>query len=369
MMQMPDFPLEEADAWLAHLRANGVVRIRGVLGTDDVEQVKSLWWDWLESLGGGAARSDPKTWTDANFPGLLDKGFFCTRAGGQSAAAWAIRGNRRVHEAFAKIWGEEDLITSLDTFIGWRPWWKMPGVPAGPKPRTEGIHCDQNPHNKRGLRCIQGMVPLRPVTPEVGGLCVAPESHTDDVQARLRELFPTTTSDDWIPVQLKYPEDDLCFCGELVTAGPGDLILWDSRALHGGYVGPGAKGELAKVRELPRLSFTVCMVPSSEASAKDMSKRQATVAAGATTTHWPLGHKKQAGKDSHGSALQPLQEWTDKFRPPDLDPWCQALVVGRALVPDFVSPQEAQAAPGNDAEQGEAPEATPIGDGQEQAKP
>ena len=64
---------------------------------------KDLFWDWLESLGGGARRNDPTTWTDENIPGLLDKGFFCTRGGGQSEAAWSIRGHPRVRRAFEEI--------------------------------------------------------------------------------------------------------------------------------------------------------------------------------------------------------------------------------------------------------------------------
>lgn len=49
----------------------------------------------------------------------------------------------------------------------------------------------------------------------------------------------------------------------LLLAEPGDLILWDSRTIHGGHVGTGA----AEANdELARMSVTVCMVPRSRAT-------------------------------------------------------------------------------------------------------
>lgn len=331
VMDMPEFELDDTAAWLQHLETTGAVRLRGVLRPADVANVKSLFWDWLESLGGGAQRDQPETWTDANFPGLLDKGFFCTRGGGQCKAAWAIRGNRRVHRVFAEIWRTGDLLTSFDTFIGWRPWWRVGKAAVASRPRTEGIHCDQNPHTKPGLMCVQGMVPLQPVTRGVGGLCVVPGSHMEGVQSRLRELFPATTSDDWLPLETKYPKDELNLCGELIEANPGDMILWDSRALHGGYVGPGSKiGALDKC-ELARLSFAVCMLPRGDASQENLQKRLRLVEAGNTTTHWPLAFKKHASRDTCGSSLLPFKQWQDSYKPPDLDAWAQCLIRGPEL--------------------------------------
>ena len=44
--------------------------------------------------------------------------------------------------------------------------------------------------------------------------------------------------------------------GTLVEAEPGDMIIWDSRTIHGGMVGTGVDQEYD---DLARLSFTVCM--------------------------------------------------------------------------------------------------------------
>ena len=57
-------------------------------------------------------------------------------------------------EAFSAIWGTEDLITSLDTMIAWRPWWGEAGRDEW-RPTGTGVHVDQNPFNKPGFHCVQ----------------------------------------------------------------------------------------------------------------------------------------------------------------------------------------------------------------------
>lgn len=50
-------------------------------------------------------------------------GFFATYGGCHSKASWFIRKREKIQGAFKKIWNTEDVITSFDTFIGWKPWW------------------------------------------------------------------------------------------------------------------------------------------------------------------------------------------------------------------------------------------------------
>merc|ERR1712096_171019 len=152
---------------------NGAVVLKGLLPPEDVQKARSLYWDWLESLGSGLDRKDPSTWTNRNWPGSA-LGFTTTHGGGHTDASWFIRAHPRVNQAFATIWGTEDLLTSFDTFICWRPWWDEELMEKWKyqKPYVERLHIDQNPFRKRGRHCVQGMIPLFPVNREVGGLQV-----------------------------------------------------------------------------------------------------------------------------------------------------------------------------------------------------
>lgn len=110
---------------------------------------------------------------------MKNLGFFSTYGGSHSKASWYIRAHPKVHSVFAKIWKNENLITSFDTFIGWKPWW----VNKAWKPFVENLHVDQNPYFKKGFKCVQGMVPLKRVrASEVGGLMVVPGSNSESIQ-------------------------------------------------------------------------------------------------------------------------------------------------------------------------------------------
>jgi hypothetical protein len=71
--------------------------------------------------------------------------------------------------------------------------------------------------------------------------------------------------------------------GKLIEAQPGDLILWDSRTIHGGLIGTRESGQA----ELARLSMCVCMTPKSKASEETLQKRKEAFQSGVNTTHWP----------------------------------------------------------------------------------
>jgi len=77
----------------------------------------------LEGLKSGIRRDDPTTWKNNAWPGVPDIGFFVSYGGCHTKASWYLRCQPKVQEVFKKIWDCEQLITSFDTFIAWRPWW------------------------------------------------------------------------------------------------------------------------------------------------------------------------------------------------------------------------------------------------------
>jgi len=78
----------------------------------------------------------------------------------------------------------------------------------------------------------------------------------------------------------------------LLSARAGDLILWDSRTVHGGKVGKGRElalgtGSETSLPELARLSVPVCLTPRSGANPEVLNARLDMFATGQTTNHWP----------------------------------------------------------------------------------
>jgi len=84
---MPTFTLEDGDAWTEHLKEFGVVVLKGLISDQDVAMAKSLYWDWLESLGSGIKRNDPYTWQNEAWPGVPGLGFTTTDGGGHTKAS------------------------------------------------------------------------------------------------------------------------------------------------------------------------------------------------------------------------------------------------------------------------------------------
>lgn len=315
------FAPDATDAWRAHLDARGFCVLRGVVGSEEVAAAVDETWAWLEGLGSGIDRRDGATWNNDAWPGVLGPGLLLSHGGGHTAAAWRVRARPAVVAAFAVVWGTPDLITSMDTLIGWRD---PRAAPPGEDwtARVEGVHCDQNPYHKRGLACVQGMVPLVDVDPRVGGLGVVPDTHTDAAQEALRMAYPLAAAhdDDWV---LLNPGDPLAKAEQLVVCRAGDLILWDSRLLHGGVVGPesrahggGRTGRGGAYRGLVRLAATVTMTPRAWATPEVLEGRRRAAAEGRTLSHWPHEYRPHGLRATAGRRI-PVREHVPRMLTPE----------------------------------------------------
>jgi ectoine hydroxylase-related dioxygenase (phytanoyl-CoA dioxygenase family) len=285
------------DGWLAHLESEGYVVIKECGTAAEIEQARSLLWDSLEATT-PAIRDNIASWDRWR----LDKrGFSMHGSVTQGKGAWMLRALPKVKAAFASIWKADDLICSMDLMLIWRPWWQEGTASASTsassagstsqkwRPKTEGLHLDQNPTRKLDFACVQGMLPLYDVTDTTGGLEVVPKSHL----VKEKELLLAKCGGDAMralgdfvkfPPGYYAPGDSV-----LLTAKAGDLILWDSRTAHGGKVGSGRHpndGE-AESMELARLSLPICMTPRTFASDAVLRARRLMFEEGKTTNHWP----------------------------------------------------------------------------------
>jgi len=292
------FAIDDAERWLNYFREEGYVVLKNIASEEQVEVSVEGIWDQLEALGSGIKRDDISTWSDENWPGWLHTGFLLSHGIPHSKAIWDLRSIPAIREAFAAIWDKkpEEMVTSMDIAIGWRPWWASKNIEM---PRVERLHVDQSPRMKKGFHCAQGMLLLRPTSKETGGLQVVPKSNTPQVQAQLAGRYMTPV--DWCELR---PADPYIVNnrGRLILAEAGDFIIWDSRTIHGGYVG---SGHASKAPEFARLAQTICMLPKLKMTKKKVyTHRWKMFQKGHGTTHWPNEFAKHAKNDTGGRKIQ-----------------------------------------------------------------
>lgn len=265
------FTLEDPK-WLQFLSDHGYVVLKCALDESELERANDLLWEFLPRATGWE-RGRMETWYDHNDVGIIK----CNGAG-QSEVAWYARTRPAVKQAFAKIWGTDQLISAFDGFNVFLPWHH------GFQKTADGwLHADQG-CAKRGLQTIQGFVAMTDQDATTGGLHVIPGSHH--------------RHSDWVtPANGRH--GDFVSLGErgfgkelfslphrLVTCKAGDLVLWDSRCVHCNT--PATMQPTTPEGELLRVAIYVCMTKKSLASSAVLERRQRAYNLGLSSNHWPI---------------------------------------------------------------------------------
>lgn len=290
----------------SHLREHGYQVIdMPVLTHKECEDRISEFWDWLESLGRGIKRNDPKTWMRQAWPANIH-GIVQYPSAAHARPTWKIRSHHNVVNVFSQLWQTppEQMQTSFDRVCIQRPTTRT-------MPQKPWLHMDQGAR-LRGERCVQGFVTLKDMPATGGTLVVMPGSHRlheeffdafpdrvsiDVTDEETGETKKKTFSDNWV----KFTQDELDWWKESgcepvrISAKAGQLVLWDSRTVHqGSYPLPGSAPQW-------RWVVYVCMKPTPTARdpasrkklARAMQKKQEIFLEGATASHWPVPEKWQ----------------------------------------------------------------------------
>eukprot|EP00438_Fugacium_kawagutii_P018326 Skav212475 [mRNA] locus=scaffold385:379702:381305:- [translate_table: standard] len=243
--------------FLAHLRENGFAILKGVLG-DASHAFREEFWKAMTSVVPGLDIAKEDTW---NFP----KGFrgIVTSYGLPHADfAWMIRAHPRIRQAFASIFGTEDLVVSLDAVIA---------QAQNSKSKLPGwLHKDQHPNHK-GLS-VQAVYTHFGSGPHDAGTCVVPGSH--------QVTFPW----EWKAKgdHLRAPEDaDLKPLKPNVP--PDSVVFFNSRLVHASVSGMGRvpHGQPA------RLGVCVAYAPITRRSEQTRRKKEKAYLQGKCSSHWP----------------------------------------------------------------------------------
>jgi len=220
--------------------------------------------------------SNPDTWIKQNLPVQSTINTFSGYGVAHEKFMWDARMEPGVIDAFARLWGTEELLVSFDALNI-----TFPNRKDIPK-KGAWEHVDQSPL-RRGLHCVQGIINLSKSGPEDGGLMVYPGSHK-----LVEEFFDTQTDKStWTERDLHhFDQDQLDWFLEKgiqplkIEADYGDLILWDSRTIHYGSV----PTELSNtIRTVIYAAYT----PAKLATPEALKVKAEVFEKFGGTTHWP----------------------------------------------------------------------------------
>jgi hypothetical protein len=132
---------------LAQSHEKGYVVLKNVVSEERALYYRQKMLDWLGSFDNGFDIQDRSTWTEENLPWSFKNGMYLNYRAAHEKYIWEARQEVGVLDAFAKIWGTDELISSYDTINITLPnAATMGGVTPWP-------HVDQAPE-RHGMQCI-----------------------------------------------------------------------------------------------------------------------------------------------------------------------------------------------------------------------
>ncbi|KAK4051417.1 hypothetical protein OIV83_002901 [Microbotryomycetes sp. JL201] len=269
-----------------------------------VDEVQS----WLEGFNLGYKRDDPSTIREACLPIMSAKGLMPAYGTSHESFTWKVRSEPGVIAAFEKIYQTEDLIVSFDAINISFPGRKDIGE------NTAWAHQDQDPE-RPGFRCVQGFVNLTPSGDKDGGLKVLRGGH------KVSEEYHQTFGEDpdpifrWTNEVYMFKDEGLQWFKEKglewikVNAGPGDLVLWDSRLPHYNVSPEGSS---------PRFVVYTCYMPASVATQEELLRKKEMFENSEGHSHWPMGlqpFKKEIVTPMRNGEPDPLNKWAPRQKP------------------------------------------------------
>ena len=164
-----------------HLHEHGYAVVKA-LSEEECDNACDGFWTWVEQVS-TSKRNDPSTWNDKQWPvHVPGTGILCYHGIGQAEFMWQMRTKASIIGTFAAIWNckPEDLVTSFDGCIAFRPWVHGEDGTSNEtahddelrsrKTKTGWWHCDQHPGVRKDFDCVQGLVNVGlPTSEETGG--------------------------------------------------------------------------------------------------------------------------------------------------------------------------------------------------------
>lgn len=137
--------------WRDEFDTKGYVVLKNVVPKDRALYYRQKMLNWLTSFGTGLDLNDRSTWSEKNLPWSFKNGMYINYCAAHEKFMWEARQEPGVLDAFAKIWGTNELITAYETINITLPnAAEMGGATPWP-------HVDQAPE-RQGMHCVQGFI-------------------------------------------------------------------------------------------------------------------------------------------------------------------------------------------------------------------
>jgi hypothetical protein len=283
------------ELYITKLREYGYVVIPNVLTDTEVDEAKTLFFKWKNSI------PDLDKFHNTADP----HGIFKFHQVGHQEHAWFIRTRPKIIEIFKKLWKTEEVVVSFD------------GCCYIPKNCTKKdklwTHTDQAPCNK-GETCFQGFVAL--TKNDERTLIVYEKSHL--LHEEYFKKKNITDSKNWHIIESEFL-NSISENIRKVTVNSGDLVLWDSRTFHqNSYGSPNSEERLVQyVSYLPKFH--------SKNTKSQNEKRLKYFKELRTTSHWcyPI-HVNSLQPQTYGN--NDLLIDYEKLKTPDLSNYIDCIL-------------------------------------------
>jgi len=282
------FGLDDS-GWPEYLRQHGFCVLRDVLPADDMKQLEELFWSELEGVVPGLKRAKPMTWKFPRANGASPNGIVRSWGLPQSDFAWYVRLHQRVRQSFARIFGTQDLVVSMDSV-------KLDACDvSGPTPPW--LHRDQLQDVE--VYSVQGIFAFYEVGPRNAGTILIPGSHL--------EAYPWDEEQDGVSLlraqgrqrnSVKVPkplQKEFMACAIKPRVPDNGLILFNSRTIHASAPSSVVRWKEEAGKSLPRpnrVAVSVAMCPRSRRSNACLArKRRVYRNQGSTARRAPLARR------------------------------------------------------------------------------
>lgn len=223
--------LDEPDLILSDLKTTGFVAVQVIEEMNEIEELRSGIYDFIEGLNPGAIdRNDPSTWTAKNWP-TFSRGLYHRHGAGHSAVAWRGRTHPGVLKAYSIIWGTHELITSYDAVGYMRPPEVLRKLGEEPPKQVDWSHIDHDDKTEE-VELIQGFLNLWESGPEDGGLVQWLRSGPDYPKNWPQPLLDDLAGLKIFGMMKKENIDAAGYKRVKVCGRPGTMFFWMSTQIH-----------------------------------------------------------------------------------------------------------------------------------------